>query len=358
MVRNDLIISRRRLLATGSAGAALLALAACGEAHDEGRLDVAEDVAGASRAGGGPSAELDGGAKFVEDPTDMVGPVGIGQNDERKDIYVVTSDNKLFEFTKDGVLNYWTDGGSEIDYLPDGVTVKQHPFESPTDTTLDRTRVLWVLDAGNAQVQKFSLYQGRPEGHMNVPKIWGDPELQGATQLRSSGFGFPYIITADEKLLRFKADGTDKTVIEAPGAAGVWRGITAVPVSGEIFGLLWDPDEGASKLYKVTRVGLDYEIEHQGDLADLSEPGKMSANRDDQFFVIDPATDQIHRFEIDGTKSATFGGSGSGPGEFSGASGLQAGVEGVYVSDSGNNRVQHFDSDGNFIAEWGGAGAG
>ncbi len=85
----------------------------------------------------------------------MVGSVGIGQNDERQDLYVVTSDNKLFEFTKGGVLNYRCDGGDEV-------TDRQHPFKAPADITMDLTRVLWVLDAGNAQVQKFSTYIGSP----------------------------------------------------------------------------------------------------------------------------------------------------------------------------------------------------
>ena len=84
----------------------------------------------------------------------------------------------------------------------------------------------------------------------------------------------------------------------------------------------------------------------------------MSINREEQFYVLDPANDEIHRFEIDGTRSASFGSSGAGDGEFSGATGLQAGVEGVYVADSGNNRVVHFDSDGNFLKSWGGAGTG
>ncbi len=350
-MKHSSIISRRRMLAAGSAGAAILALAACGESHDESALGQTAVVAGAERAGGGPSVELDGGPKFVEAPTDMVGPVGIGQNDERKDIYVVTTDNKLFEFTKDGALNFWSDGG-------DVVNDRQHPFLNPSDVTLDRTRVLWVLDAGNAQVQKFSTYQGRPQGHLNIPKIWGDPDLQDATQLRSSAFGFPYIITADERLLRFSADGSNKTVIEPGEATGVWRGITATPLTGEIFGLEWDPNSESSKFYQVTRVGLDYEIELKGEFEGLVEPGHMSANREEQFYVIEPATDEIHRFEIDGTRSASFGGAGSGEGQFTGAAGLQAGVEGVYVADTGNNRVQHFDADGNFLKEWGGAGTG
>ncbi len=350
-MKNYLAISRRRFLAAGSTGAAALVLAACGDSTDDAKLVESEGIAGSARAGGGPSAELDGGPRTLTDPTEMVGPVGIGQNDERKDIYVVTADNKLFEFTEDGVVTFWSDGG-------EAVTDREHPYSSPEDATYDRTRVLWVLDSGNAQVQKYGLYQGRPAGHLPIPEIWGDPDLQGATQLRSSGFGFPYILTADERLLRYGAHGQDKTVIDPPDAGGVWRGITVTPISGEVFGLLWLPDAGVSKLFLITRVGLDYEIEFLTDLADLTDPGAVSLNREDQFYVIDPATDEIHRYELDGSRSATFGGTGSGPGQFSGAQGLQAGVEGVYVADTGNNRIQHFDADGTFINEWGGGGTG
>ncbi len=193
---------------------------------------------------------------------------------------------------------------------------------------------------------------------MNIPKRWGDPDLEGATQLRSSGIGFPYIITADERPLRFSADGTNKTAIEPEDSAGVWRGIAAMRAPLLTSGLLWGPDQEVSSLFQINRAGLDYEIVYTAGFEGLIEPGPMSVNRELQFYVIEPATDEIHRFEIDGTRNASFGGSGSGHGQLSGATDLQAGVEGVYVADTGNNRVQQFDPDGNFIAQWGGGGTG
>ena len=348
-MNNTRAINRRRLLFAGAGGALALAVAACGEGHSEEELGSSEEIAGAVRKGGGPSAELDGGPKTLTEPTELVGPVGIGQNDERKDIYVVTEDNKLFEFTFEGKLTFWSDGGEQIDE-------REYPYSGPTDSTYDRPRQLWVLDAGNAQIQKYGLYQGRPEGHLPISVRWGDPDLQDATQLRASGFGFPYIITADERLLRFTAAGTDKTVIESPEPGGLWRGIAVIPIEGEVFGLLWVPDTQTTKLYAVTRVGLDYEIDFATDFDGLVEPGPFSINREEQFYVIEPATDEIHRFEIDGSRSATFGGTGSDEGQLLDPHGLQAGVEGVYVADTGNNRIQHFDADGNFLVAWDGAG--
>ena len=70
------------------------------------------------------------------------------------------------------------------------------------------------------------------------------------------------------------------------------------------------------------------------------------------------AGDEICRYEIDGTRGASFSGRGSGDGQLSGTTDLQAGVEGVCVADTGNNHVQQFDPAGNFIAQWGGGGTG
>jgi len=56
---------------------------------------------------------------------------------------------------------------------------------------------------------------------------------------------------------------------------------------------------------------------------------------------------------------SSWGGSGSGPGEFSGPIGVAVDDSGyVYVSDSGNDRIQKFTTDGAFVAEWGAPGEG
>ncbi|MEX2472657.1 MAG: hypothetical protein WEA34_10780, partial [Gemmatimonadota bacterium] len=52
---------------------------------------------------------------------------------------------------------------------------------------------------------------------------------------------------------------------------------------------------------------------------------------------------------------ASWGGTGSGPGEFDGPIGIAVDGAGfVYVSDAGNNRIQKFTADGRFVTEWDG----
>jgi DNA-binding beta-propeller fold protein YncE len=50
---------------------------------------------------------------------------------------------------------------------------------------------------------------------------------------------------------------------------------------------------------------------------------------------------------------AVWGTKGSGPGQFLGPVGIDAGLEGVYVTDRGNSRVQVFTTDGGFVKEIG-----
>ena len=347
-------MSRRAFVGLLSASAAL-AVAACGaggqEAADPERLQTGFETAGSERAGGGPSAELAGGPPFQEVPTAMVAPIGIGQNDERKDVYVVTGDNKLFEFGQNGELHFWTDGGE---------TTEEGKFSGPTDTTQDRSRQLWVVDSDNNRIQKFGLYLGRPEGFMPKPTIWAAP---GMVQLRASAEGQPFTINNVGEMRTYVAlDGSGEELIESPVEDGIWTGITVVPISGEVFALLWVPEEGVAKLYEWLaggfgrsrdETGLDFRADFEG--LD-TQPGRFSVDRKDNYFVVIPETSQIRRYGIDGAFHLEWGGEGAGPGEFSGATGIQAGVAGVYVADTGNNRIQKFDAEGAFVVEWGGEG--
>ena len=61
----------------------------------------------------------------------------------------------------------------------------------------------------------------------------------------------------------------------------------------------------------------------------------------------------IHRFTAEGRHLLTFGGPGTGPGQFRLPHGLDVSKDGrVYLADRENSRVQVFSSDGKFLAEW------
>ena len=346
-------MSRRAFVVLLSASATL-AIAACGVgegAADPERLKGGIETAASERSGGGPSVELAGGPPFQLEPTPMVSPIGIGQNDERKDIYVVTGDNKLYEFDKNGVFHFWTDGATPTD---------DWAFDAPTDTTQDRSRQLWVVDSGNSRIQKYGLYLGNPEGYLPKPTIW---TATGMRQLRASAEGQPFTINDIGEMRTYVAlDGSGEELIESPEPGGIWTGITVVPISGEVFALLWLPDEGVAKIYEWLAGGFgrsrdDTGLEFRADLEGVDTmPGRFSVDRKEQYFVVMPDENEIRRFGIDGAFHLKWGGEGAGPGEFNGPTGIQAGVIGVYVADTGNNRIQRFDAEGAFVLEWGGEG--
>jgi tripartite motif-containing protein 71 len=88
-------------------------------------------------------------------------------------------------------------------------------------------------------------------------------------------------------------------------------------------------------------------------------------------YVTDTGNNRIQKFTNDGTYIRTWGGSGSGDGEFNFPSGI--GVDSsanVYVSDThvvsqeneqfsgnGNGRIQKFTNTGIFIRKWGSKGS-
>lgn len=60
-----------------------------------------------------------------------------------------------------------------------------------------------------------------------------------------------------------------------------------------------------------------------------------------------------HRFSADGKHKKTWGGFGTGPGQFTTPHGINALPDGrILVGDRENDRVQVFDPDGNYLTEW------
>ena len=67
----------------------------------------------------------------------------------------------------------------------------------------------------------------------------------------------------------------------------------------------------------------------------------------------------VYKFDKFGTFVTQWGATGSGNGQFSGASGIAIDdSDNVYVADRNNNRIQKFDSSGGYLAQWGSLGTG
>ena len=91
----------------------------------------------------------------------------------------------------------------------------------------------------------------------------------------------------------------------------------------------------------------------------MNGPSGIAIDADDTVYVADQHNHRIHRFSTDGRHVDSWGGPGSGQGEFNMPWGLAVDGQGsVYVADWRNDRVQKFSSDGEFLASFGESGDG
>ncbi len=81
----------------------------------------------------------------------------------------------------------------------------------------------------------------------------------------------------------------------------------------------------------------------------LESPLGLAVDADGSVLVSDSMKDKVFRFSKDGKLILSFGQTGRGDGEFSGAGPLAIRRNGdIYVTDIDNNRIQVFDRDGRF----------
>ena len=88
--------------------------------------------------------------------------------------------------------------------------------------------------------------------------------------------------------------------------------------------------------------------------APFNHPTAAAEAADGEIYVADGyGNSHVHRFAAEGTLQASWGGPGSGPGEFTTPHAIAIDSRGrVLVGDRENNRVQIFDRTGTFLTAW------
>jgi DNA-binding beta-propeller fold protein YncE len=99
--------------------------------------------------------------------------------------------------------------------------------------------------------------------------------------------------------------------------------------------------------------GLDYRtIQRPG--PPFNRPTNVALAPDGSLYVTDGyGNARVHKFAADGRLLFSWGGPGSGPGQFNLPHGIAVDRDGlVYVTDRENSRLQVFDAEGQFLSAW------
>lgn len=92
--------------------------------------------------------------------------------------------------------------------------------------------------------------------------------------------------------------------------------------------------------------------------------GGLAVDRAGSVYVVEVGNgcggkNRVSRFSNSGTFMTSWGGSGSGPGQFGNSTAVAVDNSGyVYVLDSGQRKVKKFTADGVYVLEWGSQGVG
>ncbi len=150
--------------------------------------------------------------------------------------------------------------------------------------------------------------------------------------------------SGNDRLQRFSSSGNPIETIGEPGG-GPGQLDRPVGVAVDRVGQLYVADAGNGRVQQLDAEG-GFVREWTGfaDLVDIDVDN-------DLVFALDAGTGQVARIDADGTVTS-FGGTGSGPGQLQGPTGLAVRSGLVVVADTGNARVVVFDVDGQHLREF------
>ena len=216
-------------------------------------------------------------------------------------IYVVDSGNaRIQKFHNDGnFISKWGSQGSD-----------EGQFRRPYSIALDSSGNVYVADLENYQIQKF-------DSNGNFIKKWGsvgngNGELNGPTGIAIDSHDNVYVAEIHNfRIQKFDSNGNFLTK--------------------------WGSQSSGD-----------------GQFANLED---VAVDSFDNVYAADYLNHRIQKFDSNGNFLTKWGSQGSGDGQFQGA--LDVAIDSLdktYVVDLGNQRIQKFDKGGNFLAKWGSYG--
>lgn len=323
-------------------------------------------------------------------------------------------------------------GGSVVNHPVDSLSVRADaysyssvplaPWSGPMDITCDDVGNVYVADAGNHRIQKFTntgvyvAQQGAyPGGNMLDPRgitfsggnLWVSDPRRGYVSRYTTGLGFVNNVLSKSGRgsgfnittmvmapggLGASPDGTKVIVTDTEGSnARVHDAVSTTflfpmaPVSGmtranvfpsSVPGEFHEPTDAA-----IGPSGVSYVVDSMNNrvqrfdsagvvigsfgtlgagTGQFDRPLSIAIDAAGRVYVADSGNHRIQRFSAAGAYETSFGSLGTGPGQFRFPRGItiNTATGDIYVVDSGNARIQRLSSAGAFISQWGSAGSG
>jgi DNA-binding beta-propeller fold protein YncE len=218
---------------------------------------------------------------------------------------------------------------------------------------------IYLADGGNYRIQRFDS-SGSFTGKWGIRYRSADGQFRVPTDVAVDGAGNVYV--ADRENSRVQKFDGGGTFAANWGSAGTDDGQfrTLRGIAADSAGNVYTTEVGNSSSDPSNRV---QKFDSSGNVVTTwggggTGPGEFTfaygiavSPLNGRVYVTDGS--RVEVFEPDGTFVSTFGSSGSGPGQFSGLRGIGIDAAGnVYVADNGNGRVQKFGPTGTFVAQW------
>lgn len=267
-------------------------------------------------------------------------PIGVAV-DKAGNVYVADASNdRIQKFSSHGAfLDKWGSQGEG-----DG------QFSWPTNVAVDSKSNVYVVDTGNYRIQKFS-----PEGAF-LAKWGAQGSGDGQFEFFSAENGAHGAVTADTEGNVYVADtenhriqsfSPEGTFLAKWGTLGDRDGQFKYPVgvTVDLKGNVYVTDKGNSRVQKFTPQGAflaAWGSWGEGD-GKFNEPRGVAVDVSGNVYVADSFNDRIQKFSPEGAFQAKWGSQGSGEGQFDYPYGVAVhGSGNIYVVEKGNCRVQKF----------------
>ncbi len=194
-------------------------------------------------------------------------------------------------------------------------------FDQPIGIGVGANRTVYVVDQGNARVERFELGG-------DFIGSWGDSaDAKVAFSSTDTGLGPTGLAIGQDGLIYVADTWNHRIVVLSP-----------------------DGDQ-------IREFGGNADTGDDPAMVD-SDPGLFFGPRGvavsgDEIYVTDTGNERVQVFGVDGAFNRTFGGFGSGPGQLIEPVGIALDADGlVYVADSGNARISIFTPAGDPVGQW------